>query len=236
MRVAVDDEVVDVVEPEPFEAGVDRFHDVLAGEPSLIQVLAHRPRDLGGDHVLIARGQLAQQRAHDTLAGALPVHIGAIEVVEPLLDRRLEDRSGLVDVQRPVALMASARLAEVHRAEAELGDQETAIATELDGIEHPVVPLRLQPGAAAGRPRASASSSPAFRREGVRDAAATTALIRDVGAARLLAEVSHRHRWLGQRSLVDADRAFDAHVLVRRGLGLRYERRPARGVEQPRLL
>src|SRR5690606_9660507 len=145
MRMPVDDDLIDVVETESLKAGVDALHDVLARQSALIGVRTHRRRDLRGDHILIARGELAQELANDPFAGTEPVYVGAIEIEEPELQRLLEDRPGFVDRQRPIALMTTTRLAEVHRAETQTRHAQPAI-TELPRLQHglPPSPDRLR--------------------------------------------------------------------------------------------
>src|SRR5690606_41689173 len=113
MRMPVDDDLIDVVETESLKAGVDALHDVLARQSALIGVRTHRRRDLRGDHILIARGELAQELANDPFAGTEPVSGGAIETGEPVLQRLLEERPGLVDRRRPIARLPPTRPAEV---------------------------------------------------------------------------------------------------------------------------
>ena len=110
--------MVDVVEAEPAEARVHTFDHVLARQSGLVGAAPHRHGNLGRKHVLVATQQLAQQRADDLLAGTDAIHVGAIEVEQAALDRRFEDRAGVVDAKRPVALMSPSRFAEIHRAEA----------------------------------------------------------------------------------------------------------------------
>ena len=134
VRVPMDDEVVDVVEAGPPEACIDAFGDVLAGQAALVGSATHGHGDLGGKHVLVARQQVAQERAHDLLAGADAVHVRAVEVEEALVEGRLEDRAGGVGTERPVALVTPPRLAEVHRAETQFRDAQAAVTAELDGV------------------------------------------------------------------------------------------------------
>ena len=136
VRVAVDDQLVDVIEPQTLQTAVDAFHDVLARQPALVRRPAHRHGDLGRDHVLVARQQFAQERTDHPLAGADAVDVGAVEVEEAPFDRGLEDGTRRVDVERPVALMAPARLAEVHRPQAQLGHPKPALPSQLNCLQH----------------------------------------------------------------------------------------------------
>ena len=105
-----------------------------------------RPRPMGMA-ILVAstyslpREQLAEQAADHLLAGADAVDVGAVEGEQAALDGPRHDRAGLVDVERPVALVAPARDPEVHRAQAEARDPEPAPA-QLDGVEHATPPRR----------------------------------------------------------------------------------------------
>ncbi len=81
---------VDVVGAQAAEAVVDLLHDVLAGQAHAVGSLAHRPEHLGGDHDLLAVGEVRQGAAHDLLAGAVGVHVGRVEEVDAGLDRPLD--------------------------------------------------------------------------------------------------------------------------------------------------
>ncbi len=72
------------------------------------------------------------------LAGA--VELGGVEVGDAALDGGLEDRSGLIDVERPVALMASAGHPVVHGAETELRHLQTTVLPELHRLQHDLPP------------------------------------------------------------------------------------------------
>jgi hypothetical protein len=81
---------VDMVEPEPREAGVDLVQQVVAAGAGVVRPLAHRPHALGGDHHLVARHAQGLQRAADELL-ALPggVEIGGVDEVDPAVERLL---------------------------------------------------------------------------------------------------------------------------------------------------
>ena len=136
VRMTVNDEVIDVVVAEPLQARVHPFDDVFARQAGLVGAAAHRHRDLRRQHVFVARQQLAQQLPHYALAGADPVHVGAVEIEQTFVDCGLEDRPRFVGTQRPVALVATAGFAEVHRAEAQPRNLQAAVFAELDGFEH----------------------------------------------------------------------------------------------------
>ena len=109
---------------------------MLARQSALIRAAAHRHGDLRCNHVLVARQQLAQQLTDHPFARAHAVHIGAIEVEQALLDGGLEQRPGVVDPQRPIALVTATRLAKVHGAQAQPRYFQAAVRAELDGLEH----------------------------------------------------------------------------------------------------
>ena len=136
MWMPVDHQVVYVIETEPLQAGVDALHYVLAREAALIGARAHRHRNLGCQDILIARGQLAKQCTDDLFALADSVDVGAVEVEQSLVQRRLEDGSGVVDAQSPVPLVPHAWLAEIHGAQAQLGHAQTTVLTQLNRLEH----------------------------------------------------------------------------------------------------
>ena len=106
--MAVDHQLVDVVVAQAPERRIDRFQHVLADRPPWSR-RAHRHRDLGGQHVLVAWEQLAQQAADDLLAGADAVDVGAVEGEHPPLDRPGDDRAGVLGIECPVTLVARGR-------------------------------------------------------------------------------------------------------------------------------
>ena len=134
--MAVDHELVDVVVAQALQARVHALDDVLARQPALVRAAAHRHRDLRRQHVFVAPREVLQESADHLLAGADPVDVGAVEVEEAVVQRRLEDRPRLVRAERPVALVAATGLAEVHGAETQRRDAQAAQATELNGFEH----------------------------------------------------------------------------------------------------
>jgi hypothetical protein len=62
---------VDVVGAQPAQAVVDLAQDRLARQPAAVRPLAHLAEDLGGDHHLVAPGEVAQRAAENLLAGAV---------------------------------------------------------------------------------------------------------------------------------------------------------------------
>ena len=67
--------------------------------------------------------------------------IGAVAVVAALVVPRLRDVLPAGVTLTLAGLVAAAGLTEVHRAEAQFGDAQTALAAELDGVQHDWVPL-----------------------------------------------------------------------------------------------
>ena len=136
LRVAVDHEMVDVVETEPPKARIHALHDVLARQPALVRPPPHGHRDLGRKHVLVARQELAQQPPHHLLASADAVGVGTVEVEQAIVNGGLEDGPSLVGPERPVALMAAPGLTEIHGAETKLRHLDASILAKLHGLQH----------------------------------------------------------------------------------------------------
>ena len=61
---------VHVVDSQAAERGVDGVEDVLTGESAVVGAVAHGEVDLGGDHHLLALGEVAKRSAEDLLADA----------------------------------------------------------------------------------------------------------------------------------------------------------------------
>ena len=98
------------------ERGVDGREDVLARQAASVLTRGHGHEDLGGDDHLVAAEELGQQSAGGHLAGPARVGVGGVEEGDPALDRRLDDRLGLLLVDHPRAL---AVVAEAHHAHAQ---------------------------------------------------------------------------------------------------------------------
>jgi predicted transcriptional regulator len=58
---------------------------------------------LGGDHDLIARGEILQRAPEHLLADALGVHVSRVEEVDAQFDRALDERAAGLFVQHPRA-------------------------------------------------------------------------------------------------------------------------------------
>ena len=64
----------------------------LRDRPRLLGPAPIGPLTLGGDHHLVALGEVLQRLAGDPLALALGIDVGGVEEVDPGLDRLLEER------------------------------------------------------------------------------------------------------------------------------------------------
>ena len=128
MGVAVDDKLVHVIHAQALQAGVNPLHNVLAGKAALVRVPAHGRGHFGRDHIVFTLAQLTQQRPHHLLARAQAIGVGAVEIIDPQIQRLLEDRPRLVDIQRPVALVTHPRLTKIHRPQAKTRDLQAALA------------------------------------------------------------------------------------------------------------
>ena len=109
---------VDVVGPEPFEAGVDRLDDVQARETDLVGAPSHAAADFGRDEQARAT---PGNRAPDQLFGfSGRVHIRGIDEVDAPIEGAMHDSIDRRLVQ-PADGPPQARVpAEGHRAEANL--------------------------------------------------------------------------------------------------------------------
>ena len=83
---------IDVVGAESRQRRVDRRHDVLARQPAIVGVVAHRIEHLGRDHDLVARGEVTQRAAEDLFADADGIHVGGVEEVDAELERAPDER------------------------------------------------------------------------------------------------------------------------------------------------
>ena len=64
---------------------------------------------LGGDHDLVAAGEILQRPADDLLAGAVGIDVGGIEEVDAEFQRPLDERPALLLVERPGMVAAIGR-------------------------------------------------------------------------------------------------------------------------------
>jgi hypothetical protein len=94
---------------------------------------------LGGDHDLVAVGEVVQRAAEDLLRRALRVDVGRVEEGDPGLEGVPDERAAALLVERPGGVPAG-RVAEGHRAERYGGDVEAGRA-ELDVVHGEVLAL-----------------------------------------------------------------------------------------------
>src|SRR5258708_37223204 len=80
---------VDVVGAQPPEAALDGFGDVLAREPPVVGVVAHRPEAFGRQHVVRALDPL-ECLTQFGLAGADMVDVGGVEEDHAQLEGALD--------------------------------------------------------------------------------------------------------------------------------------------------
>src|SRR5258708_5883796 len=104
-----------VIGAEPAQAGVDRCEYGLTGESAAVRALAHREKDLGGDHDLVAPGEVLERSTDDFLGGAVRVAVGGIEVVDSGINGPTYQRARLLFRQGPWVI-AAFRNAESHAA------------------------------------------------------------------------------------------------------------------------
>lgn len=124
---AVDLVEVDVVGAQTAQAVVDLGHDRLAGQPATVGPRPHLAVHLGGQHDLVAAGEVGQRPADDLLAGAVGIDVRGVEEVDPCLDGLpYEGPAGLL-VQRP-AVGTAIGGAVAHTTQADAGDVETGRA------------------------------------------------------------------------------------------------------------
>src|SRR5262245_30201104 len=91
---------VDVVEPQPLQAGIHRVEDVLARQTAPQRALAHATHALRGHDDLAAR-QVTDRGAERPLRPALHVHVRGVEQVDPELERAVNDRRSVAGGDAP---------------------------------------------------------------------------------------------------------------------------------------
>jgi hypothetical protein len=129
---AVDLVEVDVVHAQAAKAVVDLGHDRSAGQAAAVGALMHLAVDLGGDHHLVAPGEVGQRVAEDLLAGAGRVDVGGVEEVDALLERAPDEPAALLGRQRP-RVSSPGGLPEAHAPEADARDVQAG-ASKFDVI------------------------------------------------------------------------------------------------------
>ncbi len=88
--VAVAEVEVEVVRIQPAQRVVHRFHDVFAAQPRVVDVVAHPPAGLAGDHqILAANVQLLDDLPDEPFRFAIGVDVGQIDEVDTVVKRRL---------------------------------------------------------------------------------------------------------------------------------------------------
>ena len=87
---------VDVIGTQPLQAGVHRLIDPFAGQPALVDAVAHWIGELGGDEPPVAA--IRNGTAHDFFRTALVIDVGGVDEVDVALARLVDDptRHGLV--------------------------------------------------------------------------------------------------------------------------------------------
>src|SRR5437764_11806054 len=93
---------VDIIRAKPSQAVVDRVHDVLAGEPAIVCVIAHRHVDLcRNDEPVTARPKIFQRAAENLFAFTDRIHVGGIEIIDSKLERFSNEWAGFFFFQNP---------------------------------------------------------------------------------------------------------------------------------------
>src|SRR5882724_7913580 len=107
--------------------------NMLAREPALVGIAAHRVEELGGDDHTVARRELLESAAGDLLADAERVHVGGIEEVDAELDGAPEERAALLFFEDPLApfLRPVGHAAETDAGDLEAGGAEANVFHEL---------------------------------------------------------------------------------------------------------
>ena len=129
---------VDVVDVEAAQALVDRPHDPAPGVAPAVDVVAHRPVELGRQHDVVAPSGDRPPDDQLVLPGA--VDVGGVDEVDPRVDRPLDDPGTLGEV-------AVAPHPEDHRAEPETAHLDTGRAER--AVLHRYVSPRMNGWASA---------------------------------------------------------------------------------------
>ena len=116
---------VDVVGTETREAGLDRLENVQPREADLVGLVAHAPADLRGeDHVA---PPVAERAAEHRFRLAGRVDVRSVDEVDPGVERAMHERVGSLLVEAADGFPDLSPAAERHRAQAELGDEDTRV-------------------------------------------------------------------------------------------------------------
>jgi hypothetical protein len=85
---------IHVVHARAPQRRVDPVEDMHPGQPTVVGRIAHRPVDLGGQHVVLSTWErLAQQRPGDLLAHPERVHVSSVEERDSGLGGPADERS-----------------------------------------------------------------------------------------------------------------------------------------------
>ena len=90
---AVDLVEIDIIGAEPAQAVVDLVEDRLARQAGAVRAGAHAVEHLGGEHDVLAPGEILDGAADDLLRGAVRIDIGGIEEIDPELERLADQRA-----------------------------------------------------------------------------------------------------------------------------------------------
>jgi hypothetical protein len=90
----------------------------LRDRPRLVGAGSHRMAQLGGDHHVVAVGEVLQRASEDLLTHPKRINVGGIEEIDPQLKGVLDDRAAVFLVQHPLVNPAC-RVSEPHAAEAD---------------------------------------------------------------------------------------------------------------------
>jgi hypothetical protein len=116
---------VDVVRAQTLQGRVNGAHQVLAREPAIVRVLAHRVKGLGGYDYGVTACEVAHRPAKDLLGHAAGVHVRRVEEVDAVLERLFEEGPAGFLGQDPGAPRG---ISVRHRPEADAGDSEAGLA------------------------------------------------------------------------------------------------------------
>jgi hypothetical protein len=93
---------IDVVHAQPAKTVVDRMHDVLARQPAIVRVIAHRHVNLRRNDDAIAPGlEIFQSTAQNFLALSGRVHVRRVEIINSEFDRFANEWTRLFLLEHP---------------------------------------------------------------------------------------------------------------------------------------
>ena len=100
---------------------------MLTRQTPLVGTGPHGHADFRGKHILIAARQRLQQAANHFLTSPDAVYIGTVKIEQPVLQCCLKNRACIVFTESPITLMSTPGQAEIHRTEAQLGDEQATV-------------------------------------------------------------------------------------------------------------